>query len=128
MLHAAWSADVTKLAAELDDVPQEKLETELPRLIARKVTPELVEYRHAMESARDRLFGDLIKSVTNWKFPTISVGALTYLTFHQALTAFAVATGSALASALPVVVDSIVTRRDIRRKFSLSYLVGLSGH
>jgi hypothetical protein len=126
--HAAWSAYIAKLATEVDDLPPAELEREIPRLIARQVTPQLVEYRHAMESARDQLFADLIKSVTSSKFPTISVGALTYLTFHQALTAFIAATGSALASAIPAVVDSIVTRRDIRRKHSLSYLVGLSDH
>jgi hypothetical protein len=123
---AGWSADVAKLATELDDVPAAELESEVPRLIARTVAPELVEYRHAMEFAQDRLFGDLVKSVTSWKFPTISIGALTLLTLHQALTAFTLLTGSAVAAAISAVVDSAVNRHEIRRRHSLSYLVGLS--
>lgn len=124
--HAAWSSEIARLAATLDDVSPEDWDREIPRLIAREVSPQLVEYRHAMEGARDKLFGDLIKSVTHWRVPVITIGALNYFSPHQALSAFATLSGVALTSALPAVVDAVVSRRGVRRKHAVSYLVGIA--
>jgi hypothetical protein len=79
-----------------------------------------------MESARDKLFGDLIKSLTHWRVPVITIGALNYFSPHQALSAFATLSGVALTSALPAVVDAIVSRRGLHRKHAVSYLVGIA--
>ncbi len=124
--HAAWSAEIGKLATQLDEVPPDELAREVPRLIAADITPNMIEYRHDMEAVRDRLFGDLVKSVTNWKLPTISIAAVTYLTFHSAMSAFAGFFGSAVASAIPAIVDTIVDRRQVQRNHAMSYLVGIS--
>ena len=79
-----------------------------------------------MEGARDKLFGDLIKSVTHWRVPVITIGALNYFSPHQALSAFATLSGVALTSALPAVVDAVVSRRGVRRKHAVSYLAGIA--
>jgi hypothetical protein len=120
MLNAAWSAEIAKLATQLDEVPPNELAREVPRLIAADIAPSMIEYRHDMEAARDKLFGDLVKAVTNWKLPTISIAAGTYLTFHSAMSAFAALFGSAVASAIPTIVDAVVDRRQIRRNHAMS--------
>jgi hypothetical protein len=74
--HAAWSSEITRLAVTLDDVPADEWDREIPRLIHREISPQLVEYRNAMEGARDKLFGDLIKSVTHWRVPVMVIRAI----------------------------------------------------
>ncbi len=99
------------------DIQPEEWSREIPHLIAREVSPRLVEYRSAMEAARDGLFADLLKSVLNWKPPAISLGVLAYLSIHQALAAFAAGSG---VSALNAIIDAVVARRDTRREHAVS--------
>jgi hypothetical protein len=103
----------------------EKAESDLLRMINAEVAPRVVEYRREMKSARDKLFGDLIKKVVKWEFPSLSLAYLASLDFSGAIALFA----SALAPAIPSVVDYYQRRRDISRRNSMAYLIGLSsGH
>lgn len=120
--YASWSVEVDRLAQKLLDIPPERFNAEAARLIVTDVRPRILELRHSMSSARDKLFGDLIKTVTKWELPTVSLAYLTSLSLPAAIAAFA----AALAPAVPAVVDYYVERRDVARRNSLAYLVGVS--
>jgi hypothetical protein len=120
--YSDWSAEVERLAQRLLDVPPDRIDSEVAKLIISDVRPRLIELRHALASARDKLFGDLIKTATRWEMPTLSLAYLVGLNLPTALAAFA----AALAPAVPAVVDYFMQRRDLVRRNSLAYLVGVS--
>ncbi len=120
--YTAWNAEIDRLAARITDIEPDKVEKEIPRIINEEIQPKLIEYRNEMKSARDVLFGDLIKRVVSWEMPTLSVAYLASLDLTSALAAFA----GALAPAVPAVVDYFVKRRDVHRRNSMAYLIGLS--
>jgi hypothetical protein len=84
--------------------------------------PKVSEYEAELKSIRDKLFGDLIKSVATWEFPTISIAYFAHLGFAGAIAAFA----AALKGTVPHVVDYVTSRRAVVRKHAMSYLIGLS--
>jgi hypothetical protein len=47
-----------------------------PKIIVTEVRPRLLQFRLDMASARDKLFGDLIKTVAKWQMPTMSLAYL----------------------------------------------------
>ena len=85
--------------------------------------PKLREYENEMTSTRDRLFGDIIKSVTAWELPTLS---LSYFAdnfgYGTALAAFVVGARATI----PRVVDYVNAQRANKRKHAVSFLVGLT--
>jgi hypothetical protein len=96
----------------------------IQKIIATELMPKVGEYENELVSIRDKMFGDLIKGVATWEFPTISFAYFTHLGFAGAAAAFA----GALKGTVPHVVDYISSRRAARRKHAVSYLVGLSRH
>jgi len=91
-------------------------------LIVKDVRPRMLELRSDMTYARDQLFGDLVKTVSKWEVPTLSAAYLASLSLPTAIAAFA----SALVPAVPAVVDYYIQRRNLVRKNSMAYLVGVS--
>jgi hypothetical protein len=120
--YAAWSLEVERLGQKLHDIPAEKFNEELARLIVTDVRPRMLEFRSEMAFTRDKLFGDLVKAVAKWEVPTISLAYLTSLSLPTAIAAFA----GALVPAVPAVVDYYVQRRNQMRRNSMAYLVGVS--
>jgi hypothetical protein len=120
--YAAWSLEIERLGQKLLDIPAEQFGAEAARLIVTDVRPRMLELRSEMALARDKLFGDLVKAVTKWEVPTISLAYLASLSLPTAIAAFA----GALAPAVPAVVDYYVQRRNLVRKNSMAYLVGVS--
>ena len=120
--YASWSVEIDKLAARIADIDPDKAEREIPMILNTDIKPKLVEYRMEMKAARDRVFGDLIKKVTRWEMPTLSVACLANLDLASAIAVFT----AALGPAVPPVVDYFVKRADIKRRNSMAYLIGLS--
>jgi hypothetical protein len=120
--YASWSVEIDKLAARIADIDPDKAEREIPMILNTDIKPKLVEYRMEMKAARDRVFGDLIKKVTRWEMPTISIACLANLDLASAIAVFT----AALGPAVPPVIDYFVKRADIKRRNSMAYLIGLS--
>jgi hypothetical protein len=120
--YAAWSTELERVSLKLLDVPAERLSKEATKLVLTDIQPRVDQLRRDLESARDKLFGDLVKSVTRWEVPTISLSYIAGLSLPGALAAFA----SALTPAVPGLVDYFVQRRALYRNNSMAYLVGLS--
>ncbi len=120
--YAGWSTELNSLATRLDDVQPADLDTTVACIIASEVAPKLREYENEMKSARDKLFGDLIKRVVTWEMPTLSIAYFMGMSLGHAALAFA----SGLAPAVPSVVDYLQKRADVQRKHAESYLIGLS--
>jgi hypothetical protein len=124
-VYATWNAELNKIAAKLSDSDLQKPDETMGKLIATELIPRVREYESELVSIRDKLFGDLIKSVTTWEFPTISIAYFANLGFAGAVAAFA----AGLKSTVPHIVDYVTSRRAAVRRHAMSYLVGLSkGH
>lgn len=119
--YVAWSTELNRLAVALTDVPPEKIEETVSKLIATEIAPRLQAYKVEMASVRDKLFADLLKGA-RWQVPSISLAYLTGLSFASAIAAFV----GALPGAVPALVDYVQARRDIKRKNAMSYLIGIA--
>ncbi len=117
--HRAWTTEVNRLAADLAGLDGDDLDNAVRRTINRNVEPRLVEYRNEMRSARDRMFGDLVKKLTAWELPTLTLSFLLNASWHQALAAF----GGALSPAIPALVNYLGDARKARRDNAMSYLI-----
>lgn len=120
--YAAWSVEVECLAQKLLDVPSEQFNSQAANVIFTDVRPRMIELQRCMAASRDKLFGDLIKSVLNWKVPTFTVAYISTQSIPVVLGAFA----ATLVPALSGVVDHYFKRRELVRNNSMAYLVGLS--
>jgi hypothetical protein len=120
--YGAWSAELNRLAALIDDIPASEVEKRVSRLVTTEVAPKLHEYRNEMKSARDKLFGDLVKKVAGWEVPTVSFAYLLEMSLGTAALVFA----NALLPAIPAVVDYLQAIAQVERKNSMSYLIGLA--
>lgn len=116
-----WSAEIERLSLRINDMEPENVAKELPKIFNLEIHPKLIQYRNEMKASRDKLFGDLIKKIVAWEMPTISAAYLANLDLASAIASFA----AALAPAVPSVVDYFNKRRDINRKNSMAYLIGL---
>src|SRR5207245_2129021 len=108
-IYKAWSVELGKLATSLDGLSVSEIQGEIPKIIARDIRPHLLEYQNEMKSIADGLFGNLIKGVTRWEVPTLSLAFVANLSFSQALGAFV----AALTPAIPPLVDYVRSRREI---------------
>jgi hypothetical protein len=113
---------VNKIAAKISESDFKNPDETIRKLIATELMPKVSEYEAELKSIRDKLFGDLIKSVATWEFPTISIAYFAHLGFAGAIAAFA----AALKGTVPHVVDYVTSRRAVVRKHAMSYLIGLS--
>jgi hypothetical protein len=119
--YRAWAIDINRAAAEIANVPIVDAAAEVQKIIAKELGPGLIEYRHAMESARDKLFGDLMKRIIG----PINVSALSVAYVAQGWPGLlaAIAVG-AMPIVVPPLIDFNAARRDAARKHSVSYLIG----
>ncbi len=120
--YEAWSVEIDRLAATIADFDPQRIEDELPRIIVTDVRPKLIEYRHEMRTVRDRMFAGLAKKVATWEVPSLSLAFLAGLSPAAAIALFA----SALAPAVPEIVDYFSARREAQRRNSMAYLIGLA--
>jgi hypothetical protein len=123
-VYVAWGAEVARLSAMIDDGPvADELGARVRKLVATEVKPKMDLYRAELASARDALFGDVIKSVVDWKLPTLAVAVL----HHDPLLAGALAVlGNVAQAGAKMVTDQTVSRRGIARKHGMAYLVQLA--
>lgn len=120
--YAAWTAKLELLSARLLDIPVDRLDDEITKIIITEVRPRMLQLRRDLTDTRDKLFGDLVKTASKWELPTLSLSFVVGLSLPAAIAAFA----SALAPSVPAVVDYFVQRRALVRNNSLAYLVGLT--
>jgi len=134
-VYAAWNIEISNAAGKIADADLRNPADAIRKIITADLMPKIKEYENEMASARDKLFGDLIKSVVTWEFPTLSIGYVAHLGFVDALQAFAAAANAgAIAGAVaagakatvPHLVDYVNSRRATNRKHAVSYLVGLT--
>jgi hypothetical protein len=121
-IYKAWNVEISKTAAKISDAELKNPDEAIRKLIATELLPKVGEYENELTSIRDKLFGDLIKGVATWEFPTISIAYLADLGFTGAVAAFA----AAVKGTVPHVVDYINSRRAAVRKHAVSYLIGLT--
>lgn len=121
-VYDAWNIELNKVAARISESDLEDPDKTIRKLIATDLMPRVGEYEAELKSIRDKLFGDLIKSVATWEFPTISIAYFANLGFAGAIAAFA----AALRGTVPHVVDYVTSRRAVVRRHAISYLIGLS--
>lgn len=121
-VYDAWNIELNKTAAKLSESDLIDQDETIRKIIATDLMPKVREYELELESIRDRLFGDLIKSVATWEFPTISIAYFANLGFAGAIAAFA----AGMRSAVPHIVDYVASRRAVVRNHAMSYLIGLS--
>ena len=95
---------------------------ELPAIIHGEFKPRTLEYRNELKAMRDRMFGQLVRKVTTWNVPSLSLAYVSGLSVPAAIALFA----GTLAPAVPTIVDYYVERRALRRENSAAYLVGLA--
>jgi hypothetical protein len=119
----AWTIAIDASAAQIDDVTGRDAQREVEHLIATDLRPKLREYKNAMVDAREKLFADLIKSVTAWQLPTLSVAYLSGGNITDTIAAFAAGT---LRGAAPPIVDYLTARRKAARNSPASYLIGIA--
>lgn len=118
--YAAWAIQVNRIAAKIGDVDPENASLEIQRLVVTELAPAITEYHHEMQSARDRLFGDLIKRFTTYHVPALSVA---YLHFGVSGALLALVSGVSPVVGPPIV-DFVRARNDAGRKHPVSYLIG----
>jgi hypothetical protein len=118
----AWTEELNKLAEKMDDVSLVDASARISRLLLIELQPRITAYEAEMTNARDALFGDLIKSVANWKVPALSLGSMAAMGFGAAMATFAT---TALGGAAAPIVDFIRAKRLAGRKHPVSYLVRL---
>ena len=120
--YTAWITEVNKAAAEIGKIDGNISPDEIARIIATDFTPRVIEYKNEMAAIRDDIFADVMKKVAKWELPSLSLAYLANIGFAGALTIFA----SALAPAIPDVIDYFKERRNIERRNAMSFLIKLS--
>lgn len=122
--YAAWITEVNRAAAEIGQIEGNITPDEIAKIIATDFTPRVIEYKNEMCAIRDDIFADVMKKIAIWEVPSLSLAYLANLGITGALTIFA----SALAPAIPDVVDYFKDKRDIERSNAMSFLIKLSKH
>jgi hypothetical protein len=72
-VYKGWNVEISKTAAKISESDLKDLDETIRKLIATELLPKVLEYENELVSIRDKLFGDLIKGVSTWEFPTISI-------------------------------------------------------
>jgi hypothetical protein len=117
-----WTTTINALLAKLDGVNPLNAENEIQRLVVTDIRPKIADYYRSLEAIRDKQFGELIKQVVTWEFPTLSIAQMAGASWSGMAAAFATAL---IPAAAPHVVDYFVNSRDVKRKNSISYLIGI---
>jgi hypothetical protein len=117
--YKAWSTDVERLATRIADIPGDRRQVEIHKLLASEIQPKVREYQNEMASVRDKLFGDLVKQVLVWEVPALILAHAFQGSLGGAIAAFATT------RMIPGVVDFLTKRGDIERRNPLAYLIGV---
>ncbi len=120
--YRAWITEVNKIASEIADIDGNISPDEIAKIIAADFTPRVIEYKNDMCAIRDDLFADVMKKIIKWEMPSLTLAYLANLGIAGAITLFA----SALAPAVPDIVDYFKSKRDIERRNAMSFLIKLS--
>ncbi|MCH7915012.1 MAG: hypothetical protein IH856_18600 [Deltaproteobacteria bacterium] len=120
--YVAWSAEVNRAAASIGRFDGTTAHDEIARVIATDLTPKIVEYKIEMSAIRDNLFTDLLKKIGVWEVPSMYLAYLANLGLAGAIALFA----SALAPAIPDVVDYFKDKRNLERRNAMAFLISLS--
>jgi hypothetical protein len=121
-LYKAWNAEIAQAAAKITQTDMAQSSDAIQKIITTELMPKLREYENEMSSARDKMFGDIIKSVTAWELPTLSLSYCADFGYGTALAAFV----AGARATIPHVVDYVNARRTNNRKHAVSFLVGLT--
>ena len=120
--YTAWSTEINRVSSKIDQSDSQFIDQEISKLIAIEIAPQIVEFQKEMASIRDALFGNLVKSVTKWQVPALTLAYFANVGAAGAISLFA----STLLQSLPGIVDYIHARRDVARKHAMSYLIGIA--
>ena len=105
------------MAALLAELPPDRVQEAIAKTIATEIGPRLIAIMNEMKSARDRLFGDLLKRVAKWNVPALIVANVTGISLARTLGAMAALT-------VPPLVDYFAGRAEIMRGNAITYLLG----
>ena len=119
--YAEFLKEIDRLSVVLDAADVGSALTSIPDFITAEISPRVKSYRDDLAGARDALFADLLKDVVKWELPTVSLAYLATGTFGAAVTAFL----AGVRAAAPAMIDYVKSRREIERKNSFAYLLGV---
>jgi hypothetical protein len=120
--YKAWVTEVNKVSAEIGNIEGNISPDEISKIIATDFAPRIIEYRNEMSAIRDDLFADVMKKVATWEVPSLSLAYISSLGIAGSLALFA----TALAPAIPDVIDYFKDKKDIDRRNAMSFLIKLS--
>jgi hypothetical protein len=116
----AYDAWLTELEAQVETLEMADA-NEIPKVITKiaqqNARPRALEYKRSLESVRDDLFGDAIKSIPKWSVPAI---LMAHLGGAAAIIGFV---GSLTGAGIDTAVNYFKSKRGARRKHAVSYLV-----
>jgi len=95
--YAAWSTEINRLALRISDMDPAAVSRELPAIIHGEFKPRILDYRNELKAMRDKMFGELVRKVTTWNVPSLSLAYLSGLSVPAAIALFA----GTLAPAVP---------------------------
>ncbi len=121
-LYDAWNVELRSVAAKIGEAELSHPAETIQAIIASELAPRIREYENEMASARDALFGNIVKGLARWELPTLSLSYVANLGFAGALAVFA----AGAQATIPHIVDFVQARRDVTRKHAVSYFVGLT--
>lgn len=121
-IYSEWSNEINRFAAQLNGVKGENVRDEIFKIIVTELKPQLVKLRNEMKSVRNTLFKDLIKHVLQWEFPSLSIAYFTNVSVVDAIMLFA----TPLLRTVPDIISYFQSKKEISRKYSMSYLIGIS--
>jgi hypothetical protein len=117
--YRVWSAEVDRLAADIDSMDPDAIARKLPEIISHEVAPRLLACRNEMKTERDRLCGQLVKGVVSWRVPAVTLAHVAGVDWPTAIAGFATS------AVVPAVVDYYLAQRRIKRTNSAAYLLDL---
>lgn len=120
--YKAWTTEVNKVSAEIGNIEGNISPDEISKIIATDFAPRIIEYKNEMSAIRDDLFTDVMKKVATWELPSLSLAYISSLGMAGSLALFA----TALAPAIPDVIDYFKDKKDIDRRNAMSFLIKLS--
>jgi len=121
-LYEAWNVELISAAAKIGDVELLHPGEAVQKIIATDLAPKVKEYENEMVTARDALFGNVVKDIAKWELPTLSLSYIANLGYAGALAMFA----AGAQATIPHIVDFVKERRAATRKHAVSYFLGLT--
>lgn len=120
--YTAWLTEINRVATYISDIDSTIKQGEIAKVIAADLMPKIIEYKNDMCAIRDDLFSDLLKKITIWEIPSLSLAYLSNLGFSGAISLFV----TALAPVIPDAMDYFKERRNLNRRNAMAFLIRLS--